>query len=136
MKWTALLALLVATALLAIGAAALLPGSGNTAPPEARRTVPAPIDGLEVVMRESAPPRVSLKITAGLPSGCAQAHSRQLTRAGNTITVTVLNSMPTGEPVCTMIYGSYELTVDLGSDFAPGATYTVQVNDKTTTFKT
>ena len=87
-------------------------------------------------MRESAPPQVSLKITAGLPSGCAQAHSHQLTRSGNTITVTVSNSMPTGQPICTMIYGFYELTVDLGSDFAPGTTYTVQVNDKTTTFKT
>jgi hypothetical protein len=135
MRRTVLLALLVTTALLAIAAAALSAGSVNR-PPDARRTVPAPIDGLEVVMRESAPPQVSLKITAGLPSGCAQAHSHQLTRAGNAITVTVLNSMPTGDPICTMIYGSYVLTVDLGSDFAPGATYTVQVNDKTTTFKT
>ena len=136
MKRTVLIAaLVVSTALLAIAAAALTAGSGQ-APPEARRTVPAPIDGLEVVMRESAPPQVSLKITAGLPSGCAQKHSHQLTRSGNTFTVTVLNSMPTGDQVCTMIYGSYELTVDLGSDFAPGQTYTVQVNDKTTSFRT
>ena len=135
MKRTVLLALLATTAILAIGAAALSGGSGST-PPEARRTVPAPIDGLEVVMRESAPPQVSLKITAGLPSGCAQAHSHQLTRSGNAFTVTVLNSMPTGNPACTAIYGSYELTVDLGSDFAPGQTYTVQVNDKSTSFKT
>jgi hypothetical protein len=135
MKRTVLLAVLAATAVLAIAAAALTADRGTT-PPEARQTVPAPIDGLEVVMRESAPPQVSLKITAGLPSGCAQPHSHQLTRAGNTITVSVLNSMPTGQPICTMIYGSYDLTVDLGSDFAPGATYTVQVNDKTTTFKT
>ena len=135
MKRRVLLAVLGATALLAIGAAALSAGSGAT-PPEARRTVPAPIDGLEVVMRESAPPQVSLKITAGLPSGCAQPHSHRLTRSGNTITVTVLNSMPGGDPMCTMIYGSYELTVDLGSDFAPGATYTVQVNDRSTSFKT
>lgn len=136
MKRTALLAVIVATVLLAIGAAALSAGSGNTAPPQARQTVPAPIDGLDVVIRESAPPQVSLKITAGLPSGCAQAHSHQLTRSGNTFTVTVLNSMPVGDPVCTMIYGTYELTVDLGSDFAPGQTYTVQVNDRTTSFRT
>lgn len=135
MKRTVILAVLAATAVLAIAAAALTADRGP-AQPDARQTVPAPIDGIEVVMRESAPPQVSLKITAGLPSGCAQAHSHQLTRSGNTITVTVLNSMPTGEPICTMIYGSYELTVELGSDFAPGATYTVQVNDKTTTFKT
>ena len=135
MNRSVLLALVVATALLAIGAAALSAGSGTNTP-DARRTVPAPVDGLEVLIRESAPPQVSLKITAGLPSGCAQPHSHQLTRSGNTISVTVLNSMPTGEPICTMIYGSYELTVDLGSEFEPGTTYTVQVNDKTTAFKT
>ena len=135
MKRTVLLALLATTALLAIAAAALTGGSGSM-PPEARRTVPAPIDGLEVVMRESAPPQVSLKITAGLPSGCAQAHSHRLTRSGNAFTVTVLNSLPTGDPICTMIYGSYVLTVDLGSDFAAGQTYTVHVNDKSTSFKT
>lgn len=135
MKRTVLLALIATTALLAIGAAALTGGSGS-APPDARRTVPAPIDGLEVVMRESAPPQVSLKITAGLPSGCAQKYSHELTRSGNTFTVTVLNSMPTGDPVCTMIYGTYDLTIDLGSQFELGTTYTVQVNDKSTSFRT
>lgn len=135
MKRTALLAVLVATVALAIGAAALSTGGGTT-PVETRRTVPAPIDALDVVIRESMPPQVSLKITAGLPSGCAQQHSHQVTRSGNTFAVTVLNSMPAGNPVCTMIYGMYDLTIDLGSDFAPGSTYTVQVNDKSTTFKT
>jgi hypothetical protein len=50
--------------------------------------------------------------------------------------VTVLNWMPTGNPPCTMIYGSYELTINLGSDFRPGTTYSVSVNDKRTTFAT
>jgi hypothetical protein len=31
---------------------------------------------------------------------------------------------------------AYELHLDLGRDFTPGTTYTVHVNDKTTTFKT
>jgi hypothetical protein len=31
-----------------------------------------------------------------------------------------------------MIYGSYELNINLGSDFRPGTTYSVTVNDKTT----
>lgn len=43
--------------------------------------------------------------------------------------------MPTGNPVCTMIYGTYELNIDLGRDVRPGVTYTVRVNDQTTTFK-
>lgn len=136
MKRTALVAVLVATAALAIGAAALSGGPAGTTPMETRRTVPAPIDALDVVIRESMPPQVSLKVSAGLPSGCAQQHSHQVTRSGDRFTVTVLNSFPTGEPSCTMIYGTYDLMIDLGSDFQPGTTYTVQVNDKTTTFRT
>jgi hypothetical protein len=79
---------------------------------------------------------VTLKITAGLPSGCAQRDSYTVSRAGDTITVRVLNSMPMGNPICTMIYGTYELNVDLGNAFRVGATYVVQVNDTTTTFNT
>ena len=48
--------------------------------------------------------------------------------------MTVLNWMPAGSPPCTMIYGSYVLNINLGSDFRPGTTYTVSVNDKKTTF--
>jgi hypothetical protein len=120
---------------LLVGALALARGGYNAPPePSDRRTVEAPIDELDVRVLESAPPRYMLNITAGLPSGCAQRHSHAVSRSGETITVTVLNSMPTGEPICTMIYGTYELNVDLGSDFRSGTTYIVRVNDKATTF--
>ena len=36
--------------------------------------------------------------------------------------------------ICTAIYGMYELNIPLGTSFDPGTTYTVKVNDKTTTF--
>jgi hypothetical protein len=110
-------------------------GRGGPAAP-GRQTIAAPIDQIDVVIRESAPPQVALKVRAGLPSGCAERDSHSLTRSGDTFTVTVLNTMPTGDPICTMIYGTYDLTIELGSDFRIGGTYTVQVNDKTTTFKT
>ncbi len=116
------------------GAAFLASGRGPAA--SDRQTVAAPIDSIDVLIRESNPPHVTLKVIAGLPSGCAKQDSYRTSRASDTITVTVLNSMPTGDPVCTMIYGTYELSIDLGTDFRPGATYTVHVNDKTTTFKT
>jgi hypothetical protein len=122
-----------------IGLAAIVAAaSGRVGGPPSgdRQTVPAPIDRLEVVLRESNPPQVSLKVTAGLPSGCAQRDSHSVSRGGDTITVSVLNTMPKGNPICTMIYGQYDLSIDLGSGFVPGRTYTVQVNDKTTTFKT
>ena len=101
---------------------------------DGRQTVAAPIDGLEISVLESNPPQYVVRIKAGLPSGCAKQHSHAIARAGDIITVTVLNSMPTGNPVCTMIYGTYDLNLNLGSDFRSGTTYTVRVNDQVKTF--
>jgi hypothetical protein len=130
-----LLAAVVALAVLgAVGVAAL--ASGRAPDAGGRQTVAAPIDNVDVLIRESNPPQVSVKISAGLPSGCAQRDSHSVSRAGDTITISVMNSLPTGNPICTMIYGTYELNVDLGSNFAIGTTYTIRVNDKVTTFKT
>ena len=104
-----------------------------TAPPGSQ-LVEAPIDGLEVVVRESFPVQYGLQIRAGLPNGCAKRAGYEVSRNGTQIEVRVLNAMPLGQVACTMIYGTYELNVSLGSDFSPGTTYTVQVNDKTTSF--
>jgi hypothetical protein len=94
----------------------------------------APIDGLDVRVAESFPPQYFLNIKAGLPSGCAREYTHMVSRAGDVISVTVLNSTAK-DAICTMIYGLYELNIPLGSDFESGKTYTVNVNDKTTTFK-
>jgi hypothetical protein len=136
MKRLVLAAVLGLAAILLVGAVAFASGRGELTPTPGRQTVPAPVDDVQVVIRESNPPQVSLSITAGLPSGCAQRESHSIVRSGDTFTVRVLNSMPTGDVACTMIYGTYELTLDLGRDFRAGGTYTVNVNDKTTTFKT
>jgi hypothetical protein len=110
--------------------------SASSAPPgrtvpAGRHAVPAPIDQLEV---RADPPRYVAHIVAGLPSGCAQRDRHDVSRQGDVITVTVLNTVPDGNPICTMIYGMYELSVDLPGDFHSGVTYTVRANDKTTTF--
>jgi hypothetical protein len=132
---TLLVAVVTLAALVAVGAFAMaFAGDANLPVPGARQTVRAPIDGLDVLVLESSPPQYMLNVKAGLPSGCAQKHSHATARTGETITVTVLNSMPTGNPICTMIYGTYELNINLGSDFESGRTYTVRVNDKVTTF--
>ena len=45
------------------------------------------------------------------------------------------NTLPTDpDVICSAIYGYYESNVDLGQDFTSGRTYTVKVNDNTTTF--
>jgi hypothetical protein len=136
MKRLALAAALSFAAVLLVGAVAFASARGGASPDAGRQTVPAPIDDLAVVIRESNPPQVTLNVQAGLPSGCAQRDSYSVSRTGDTFTVSVLNSMPMGNPICTMIYGSYKLNIDLGHDLRVGVTYTVNVNDKTTTFKT
>ncbi len=130
-SWRALIAVLVTTTALAIACGPASAGGGAT---PTRETAPAPIDHVEVTVHGSGTREATLKVTAGLPSGCAQQDSHSVSRSGNTFTVTVLNSMPTGNAACTMIYGHYELTVDLPGPFVPGTTYTVRVNDKATTF--
>ena len=136
MKRLFVAAALSLAAILLIGAVAFASGRADLSPAPGRQTVPAPIDDVQVVIRDSSPPQVTLNVKAGLPSGCAQRESHSISRTGDTFTVRVLNSMPTGEVACTMIYGTYELILDLGRDFRAGGTYTVNVNDKTTTFKT
>lgn len=126
----------------AAGAIALLTGAiamliaggvqGQLAP--GRQAVPAPIDRLDLRVLESFPPRYVLNVIAGLPNGCAERYKHEVTRAGDAITVAVLNWMPAGDCACTMVYGTYELNIDLGSDFRSGVTYTVRVNDAATTF--
>jgi len=103
-------------------------------PASGRQLVPAPIDKLDVRVGAPAPARYTLSVQAGLPSGCAQQGTHSVSRSGDVITVTVLNSMPTGNQVCKMIYGMYDLSIDFGSAFTSGTTYTVRVNDKTTSF--
>jgi len=134
MKWPVIAAVLIAAVLL-VGAIALATARSGTWAPVGRVSVPAPIDQVEIVVRESAPPQVSVKITAGLPSGCAQRESHAVSRNGDTFTVTVLNSMPQGDPACTMIYGTYSLSVDLFGELRRDVTYTVQVNDTVRTFR-
>lgn len=94
----------------------------------------APIDRLDVRILESSPPQYVLHVRAGLPSGCAEKNRHETERVGDALTVTVLNWMPTGNTPCTKIYGSYELNINVGSDFRRGTTYSVNVNDKRTTF--
>jgi hypothetical protein len=124
----------VLAALLATACASASDNVLTSPSPSGRQPVLAPIDGLDVHILESNPPQYVLSVRAGLPSGCAEKNRHELERAAERVTVTVLNWLPTGSPPCTMIYGSYELNINLGSDFRPGTTYSVTVNQKKTTF--
>ncbi|MFQ5382466.1 MAG: hypothetical protein ACE5EF_12725, partial [Dehalococcoidia bacterium] len=96
----------------------------------------APIDGIEILMRESYPVQYALQITSGLPNGCTEFDDLEWARSGNVIKVAVLNRVNDGGGTlaCTEIYGLVESVVDLGTDFVSGETYTIFVNGVEETF--
>jgi hypothetical protein len=93
----------------------------------------APIDEVKVNILKSNPPQISVYIKGGLPDGCTTFHDIETIREGSTINITVTMQRPRGV-ACPAIYTSFEKDVNLGSDFIFGTTYTLKVNDYTTTF--
>jgi inhibitor of cysteine peptidase len=94
----------------------------------------APIHEVKVDILKSNPPQVAVNITLGLSDGCTKYHDAVVTRNGNTVTIKVTTERPK-DAVCTAIYGYFEKTLNLGTDFTAGTTYTLQVNDYSTTFR-
>jgi hypothetical protein len=136
-----MLRFIVLTTLILVGAGAMAAscdddGRDGEQTPGTRIVVDAPIDELELIIRESFPPQYAARIVSGLPSGCAQFDEAEVTgRSGNEITIRVTNTMPDDPNVaCTAIYGTKETIVELGSDFTSGERYTVRVNDKSLEF--
>lgn len=110
-----------------------LPASPTPAPGTMR--VLAPVQSADMAVLTSFPPQYAVKVTAGLPSGCAKADGSEVTQSGNEIRVAVYNTMPSGPIACTQIFGTYDLTINLGSNFVTGQDYRVSVNGKMLTFK-
>ncbi|HNO66259.1 MAG TPA: hypothetical protein PKK39_07905 [Tepidiformaceae bacterium] len=109
----------------------------SPSPDTGRVMVEAPVESIEVLVRESAPPGYTAHVVSGLPSGCAQfAMAAVMERTGNHIVIRVTNTVPSDpKTICTTIYGFHESNVDLGTNFRSGETYTVEANGKSTTFK-
>ena len=93
----------------------------------------APIHEVEVLFMESFPVRVGVHIKGGLRDGCTTFSDVVVTREGDTINIEVTTQRPR-DAICTQVYGFFEENLNIGSDFALGTTYTLNVNDYTTTF--
>jgi len=94
---------------------------------------PAPIHEVQVNIAESFPPQIFVYIKGGLADGCTTFHELTTERSGTNITIKVTTERPRDES-CAQVYGYFEQNVALGSDFTSGETYTVNVNDQTTSF--
>lgn len=128
------LVLLVASAAVVMAAACGVKHGATPSPTPGgeRQVVLAPIDKLELIIRDTFPPQYAARIISGLPNGCAQFNEARMTgRSGPTITIEVTNTMPSDPHVaCTAIYGTHEEVIELGADFQSGTEYVVRVNDK------
>ncbi len=93
----------------------------------------APIDEVRVYIMKSNPPQIGVYIKGGLPDGCTTFHGIETSREGNTVNIKVTVQRPRGVQ-CPAIYTWFEKDVNLGTDFAFGSTYTLKVNDYSTTF--
>jgi hypothetical protein len=105
--------------------------SNSGTPPSTTGVVPAPIDELELIIRESYPPQYAVRVVSGLPDSCHRHDETRLARSGETFTMTVTNRVERGPDIaCAQVYGTHDETVELASDLVPGTEYLVRVNDR------
>ena len=95
---------------------------------------PAPIHEVRVSLAKSKPPQIVVYIKGGLSDGCTTFNELKTSRDEATVTITVTTKRPKNA-ACTEVYGFFEQTVNLGSDFVGGQTYTLKVNDYVTPFQ-
>ncbi len=93
----------------------------------------APIHEVQVSIAESFPEQIFVYIQGGLADACTTFYEVETERSGNTIDITVTTQRPR-DAICAQVYGYFEQNVALGSQFARGTTYIVNVNDMTTSF--
>jgi len=96
-------------------------------------TYPAGIEDMNIWTDESSPAQYFLYVMTWESDSCEVFCRYNMTRAGNTIRVKILNRDYRGGPCLCAVDHAY-LIIRLGSNFVPGETYTVEVNDITETF--
>ena len=96
----------------------------------------SPIERAEVVVLEGSPTRYELRVTSGLPKGssCSKFNGYEIRRAEPTRIDVNVTHHEVADPIviCTADYPIVESSIPLGTDFEPGAEYSVTVNSETT----
>ena len=95
----------------------------------------APVERVEILVLESFPPQYTLMVFSGLPNSCVSFGGYRKAQQDQHIEIELVNMKPADSQIaCGHVYQTVETTIALGSDFEPGATYTVTVNDVTESF--
>jgi hypothetical protein len=94
----------------------------------------APIHEVQVNFGESHPPQVIVYIVGRLSDACTTFYELTTERDDSEVNIE-LTTQRAKEADCAQVSELFEKTVNLGSDFVSGETYTINVNDKTISFK-
>lgn len=89
------------------------------------KQVKAPIEDVDV---DRVGGEYLARIEVGRPDACHHFGSYTAETFGNVIQLTVYNKKEPG--ACAEMYSTYDLTINLGSDYASGVRYIVTVNDE------
>lgn len=94
-------------------------------------TTPLQIQSVDVLVAESHPPQVSVKVSGIIPDSCTKAREPEISRDGSRFTITIIGERPTGL-ACAQVISAYERSIQLGT-LDPGS-YTVNVNSVSKNF--
>ena len=118
-----------------VAVAGLACASAQPLSPTDRVRAPATIEQVDINVAESFPPQYFVGIVSLQPNSCATFDALETTREGSSIQISVWNLVPADPNViCAAVVSSTEHNVALGTDFKPGQSYDLQVNDVTRTF--
>ncbi len=88
-------------------------------------TKPLQIESVDVLVAESNPPKVSVKVTGVIPDACTSPRDPQISQDGSTFTITILGDRP-ADMACAQVISTYQQTIPIGT-LQPG-NYRVVVN--------
>jgi inhibitor of cysteine peptidase len=93
----------------------------------------APVENVEVMMLESFPLQVQLKVEGYMPDGCTEIESTEIEQQDNHFEVTITTSRPT-DLACTEAIEPFELNIPLDVYGLPAGEYSVDVNGVAASF--
>ena len=97
----------------------------------AQLEVPAPVEGVEIVISGGQGSDADLVLLTGLPNACYDLGSYSVDESTSIIVVEVINLKSGGNLACAEIYLTEETRVPLEQSIEACANYDVRVNDET-----